>query len=354
MPGESPPAREWIGGRLPASSSSTTAPSPTAPDIVIWMKLRRPPSRGPRRSFVHDDNHGPVARILRSALVNPLWVSPDSPTPFASLTTTAPTKCAPKSPEPSSRTDASPPNSSKPCSPPATPSLTTTRSCAPTSPHSASTQPAYRSLDSSARAGACWSFSHARNFEQFLETAAKRPPQRATPNSPAPAFGAEVISLTFHNATQLPATMRREAMQHHWPVNSPDADPVVARRDPNGIPRPFDRRDRRDRRRRPSRSPKARRDLQGRHLRTQSASRTSTTRTARSASPSPIRGGRPFRTSTSPRISTAVPDIGSGGSARRHRLNGGRAPGQRREGSWDSRRGRVARVRPLDQNSVVA
>ena len=33
--------------------------------------------------------------------------------------------------------------------------------------------------------------------------------------------------------------MRREAMQHGWPVNSPDAYPVVARQDPGGIPRPL-------------------------------------------------------------------------------------------------------------------
>ena len=37
--------------------------------------------------------------------------------------------------------------------------------------------------------------------------------------------------------------MRREAMQNGWSVNSPDAYPVVARRDPAGIPRPLVERD---------------------------------------------------------------------------------------------------------------
>ena len=37
--------------------------------------------------------------------------------------------------------------------------------------------------------------------------------------------------------------MRREAMHNGWPVDSPDAYPVVARRDPDGIPRPLVERD---------------------------------------------------------------------------------------------------------------
>ena len=77
-------------------------------------------------------------------------------------------------------------------------------------------------------------FPSRENFERFIEAAAKSDPEQ-----PGAAFGAEVLSLTFHNATRLPTTMRREAMQHRWPVNSPDAYPVVARRNLDGIPRPL-------------------------------------------------------------------------------------------------------------------
>ena len=59
-------------------------------------------------------------------------------------------------------------------------------------------------------------------------------------------------------------------MQNGWSVNNPDAYPVVARRDPGGIPRPLVERGRRDRRRlRPGAQrlhPQACCDLQGRHL----------------------------------------------------------------------------------------
>ena len=75
-------------------------------------------------------------------------------------------------------------------------------------------------------------------FEQFLEAAANSDPEQ-----PRAAFGAGVLSLTFHNATHLPPAMRREAMQHGWPVESPDAYPLVAHRDPDGIPHPLVERD---------------------------------------------------------------------------------------------------------------
>ena len=58
-------------------------------------------------------------------------------------------------------------------------------------------------------------FPSRENLERFLEAAAKSDPEQ-----PGAAFGAEALSLTVHNATQLPATMRREAMQHRWPVTA--------------------------------------------------------------------------------------------------------------------------------------
>ena len=55
--------------------------------------------------------------------------------------------------------------------------------------------------------------------------------------------GAELLSLTFESATGLPPSMRREAMEHGWPVASPDAYPLVDRREPDGAPRPLVERD---------------------------------------------------------------------------------------------------------------
>ena len=94
----------------------------------------------------------------------------------------------------------------------------------------------------------------------------------ATPKQPGPgAFGTEVLSLTFHNATQLPPAMRREAMHNGWPVDSPDAyPPSLLGVTPTGIPRPLVERDVETVAAAapgPGRlPPQARRDLQGRHL----------------------------------------------------------------------------------------
>ncbi len=56
-------------------------------------------------------------------------------------------------------------------------------------------------------------------------------------------LGAEVLALTFESAAELPPSMRREAMARGWPVASPDAYPLVERRDPDGVPRPLVERD---------------------------------------------------------------------------------------------------------------
>lgn len=56
-------------------------------------------------------------------------------------------------------------------------------------------------------------------------------------------LGAEVLSLTFESATELPQSMRREAMEHGWPVHGPDAYPVVQRREADGVPNPLTLRD---------------------------------------------------------------------------------------------------------------
>ena len=49
-------------------------------------------------------------------------------------------------------------------------------------------------------------------------------------------LGAEVLSLTYESATEIPPSMRREAMEHGWRVESPEAYPIVMRSGPDGLP----------------------------------------------------------------------------------------------------------------------
>ena len=56
-------------------------------------------------------------------------------------------------------------------------------------------------------------------------------------------LGSGWLALTYDRAADLPPSMRREAMTHGWPVESPDAYPVVERRDPDGVLRPLVERD---------------------------------------------------------------------------------------------------------------
>ena len=52
------------------------------------------------------------------------------------------------------------------------------------------------------------------------------------------ALGSELLALTFLRAGELPPSMRREAMEHGWPVASADAYPQVERRNADGTLRP--------------------------------------------------------------------------------------------------------------------
>lgn len=52
-------------------------------------------------------------------------------------------------------------------------------------------------------------------------------------------LGTTTLSLTFEPATELPAGMRREALEHGWPVAGPGAYPRVEHRDRDGVPRPL-------------------------------------------------------------------------------------------------------------------
>ena len=48
------------------------------------------------------------------------------------------------------------------------------------------------------------------------------------------------LSLMFESATELPRSMRREAMDHGWQVHPSDAYPVVKRFDASGVATPLD------------------------------------------------------------------------------------------------------------------
>ena len=76
------------------------------------------------------------------------------------------------------------------------------------------------------------------DFEQLVEAIRTRAAERGTR-----ALRAEVLGLTFEPATDLPPAMRREAMEHGWPVAGADAYPLVERRDPDGTARPLVQRD---------------------------------------------------------------------------------------------------------------
>jgi hypothetical protein len=56
-------------------------------------------------------------------------------------------------------------------------------------------------------------------------------------------LGTPMLSLNFERGADLPATMRREAVKHGWPVPGPAAYPLVQHRDRDGMPRPLTERD---------------------------------------------------------------------------------------------------------------
>ena len=81
-------------------------------------------------------------------------------------------------------------------------------------------------------------FTSLDDFEQFLEAT-----ESGAIEHGSSLLGTELLALTFEAATVLPASMRREAMEHGWAVASADAYPLVERRDLDGAPRPLVERD---------------------------------------------------------------------------------------------------------------
>ena len=124
--------------------------------------------------------------------------------------------------------------------------------------------------------------------------------------------------------------MRREAMKHRWPVNSPDAYPVVARRDPGGIPRPLGGRDVVET---VAAATLALSAFLPKHAAIFKADTFAPVcesylrrRGPRGSLHRPRRGVRPLRHRRLRRSGPRRLTIGSGGSLRRHRRNGGSAP----------------------------
>lgn len=77
-------------------------------------------------------------------------------------------------------------------------------------------------------------FSSIEGFERFLERA-----ETPTPPGAPIDLGTTTLSLNFETGSDLPPSMRREAMKHGWPVAGAKAYPMVLHRDPDGLPRPL-------------------------------------------------------------------------------------------------------------------
>ena len=75
-------------------------------------------------------------------------------------------------------------------------------------------------------------------FEQFDDASYK-----ATIDSGPYSLGSELLASTIEPATYLPPSMRREAMEHGWPVARADAYPLVEREDADHWRRPLVERD---------------------------------------------------------------------------------------------------------------
>jgi len=75
-------------------------------------------------------------------------------------------------------------------------------------------------------------------FERFIEAM-----DRADVSEDVLDMGTPTLSLNFERGADLPASMRREAAQHGWPVAGPDAYPWVQHRDTDGVLRPLEERD---------------------------------------------------------------------------------------------------------------
>ena len=273
--GPSQPAREWVGGCLSLPFFVGDRSEPYRPDLVLWVEL--PDGLVVGQAIVTpEDREGAVARALRGAMTQPAAGPPRQPDVIRVADAVAAVEV---------RAEVA---GAIPVTVAPTPELDALRD------HLVATLPAPDDDDSyfargrvSAAAveklfeagralfavepwmiaderevirmdipalgidGACLSiigrfgetrgvivFPSLDDFERLVEGI-----RAGAVEHGATALHAEVLGLTFEPATDLPPAMRREAMEHRWPVAGADAYPVVERRDPDGTPRPLLQRD---------------------------------------------------------------------------------------------------------------
>ncbi len=270
--------REWIGGRFPTPFFVHDREEPYRPDIVIWVELPEGFIVG-QAVVMPDDAGGAVARTLRSALTQPLVGPPRRPDLIrvadgatavevrAEVAGAIPVNLAP-TPElealvdqmvASLQADADDGDDAPSyfawgrVSPAAVEKLfNACRSLFAAKPWTIAGDTQVLRMDIPALDvdGACVSilgalgevhglaiFPSMAAFDRYLEdTATGAFEEGAGP-------GVELLLLRFDAATKLPPSMRREAMEHGWPVAGPDAYPLVERREPDGAPRPLVERD---------------------------------------------------------------------------------------------------------------
>ena len=273
--GQSQIVREWIGGRFSTPFFIHDREEPYRPDIVIWVELPERFVVG-QAAVMPEDADGSVARTLRSAMTQPLVGSPRRP----DLIRVADTAIAAEV-----RAELA---GAIPVSIASTPELDDLlEDLIATISSSADDEPSYLAWGRVSPAaveklfkacrflfavkpwtvasdtqvvrmdipaldvdGACVSiiggrdechglliFPSVEDFDRYLEAAMTGVAEEGA------APGTELILLTFVPATELPPSMRREAMEHGWTVASPDAYPLVQGQEPDGKPRPLVERD---------------------------------------------------------------------------------------------------------------
>ena len=270
--------REWIGGRFPTPFFVHDREEPYRPDVVLWVELPEGFVVG-QAAVMPEDAGGAVARTLRSALTQPLVGPPRRPDLIrvadaatavevrAEVAGAIPVNLAP-TPElealvdqmvASIQADADDADDAPSyfawgrVPPDAVEKLfNACLSLFAAKPWTVAGDTQVLRLDIPALDvdGACVSivgalgevhglaiFPSMADFDRYLEHAETG----AFEEGGGP--GVELLLLTFDAATRLPPSMRREAMEHGWPVAGPDAYPLVERREPDGAPRPLVERD---------------------------------------------------------------------------------------------------------------
>ena len=274
--GRSQSSRAWVGGRLsPPFFVNDRGPEPVRPEIVLWVELPDGVVVG-QTVVMPEDSEGAVARALRGAMTQPAVGPPRQPDAIrvadavtavevrAEVAGAIPVMVAP-TPEldallahmlatlPASADHDSYFAGGHVSAAAVEKLFEAGRSLFAVEPWKIADERQVMRMDIPALGvdGACLSivgrlgetrgvmvFPSLDDFEQLLEGIRTGAVERGTR-----ALDAAVLGLTFEPATDLPPSMRREAMEHGWPVAGADAYPVVEHRDPDGTARPLVERD---------------------------------------------------------------------------------------------------------------